>query len=1105
MAELQATQQSTQDKLDPRRFGRNNSGLNEQDVSDVVCILHPSSLAAIAIVNDTALKNPQHILQNQGLTLPTNNESLTVASEADTILLPAAVTERARDLALRFSSRVIDATVGFCFGRNVYKCDINLDPHMDQKRVSNTHFRIYLNSNGVLMLEDMSTNGTVVDGIPLGGKKKAGQRLMQRTPISRMLSHGSIIEVLSPTQDEIVKFILRVPTRDRYQAQFHQNFRNYVQHVQIARDRATATKAGALPEAHTRAVMAAPFAGPANTKALPPVLTAMSSGSPMHWDGGDKYNYVALLGKGAFALVYQIATTYSGEYYAAKELDKKRFMKNHQLDTRIENEMNIMQELRHDNIVQYNDFVETDTHLYIIMEFVPGGDLQGYMQSHGTLPEDPAKDMTRQILDALKYLHQKNITHRDIKPDNILLCSEDPFIVKLTDFGLSKVVKNSETFLKTFCGTLLYCAPEVFPHYQGYMAEKRTKRRRPTEDKASRRSYSQLVDIWSYAAVLWAALCGKPPFEGVVDAEGKGMFYQIMQSPLDTAPLKACGISDHACDLLLLMLDTDPKSRPSELECLRHPWLNKGEWLPEPEDEARQLHAIDEDEEVDIDASGLSINDRPGVQEEPASSGDSMEVQGRKRARGKTSMLATGEASPPYTGMGGHHPRATAPADPTRAPRLFGEISQPALQSSGVLNAQAVQSDAGYRKSQANASKPWNDSSNNSGDADSRILDWGMEMSHTTGDENVSTGANFRKSKANTSLFGATSMVRELQMMDASHLPSRLRSKDYDPEMTTRQGGDKPDGTPVNQGRLTNGDHPAQGSVDKTPRPRKQYERLISLPITASSYYDPYNPATHTAEYASRVSGHDFVTQPVTDAKGVISLPETVQASFRSSEEAQVASANTSAGAVEPILDSKPQQQPQQQQQQEREGQAAPGAKQVGSAFTKPQNYYGRLTSTADSFEPIVLPLARRQTTWGRVQGATFIYPNASDTRIPKQALELVFDAPGAAKAEAEGRDWTSLPGLRLLILTRSSNGIWVNGIRLLHHDDKGRRYYGRLTDGDTIEIFRPPHHAATEERPLKFTVDIGPESAKWQRTEGKPFEVQKHSEYTVYNYGRLV
>ncbi|KAL9056569.1 MAG: hypothetical protein Q9162_002852 [Coniocarpon cinnabarinum] len=1091
MAATQETLQATQDKIDPRRLGRNNSGLTEQDVADVVCILHPCSVAAFEIVADTALRNPQHILQNQGLTTPAHHRGLAGASAAETILLPATNADGPRDLALRFSSRVIDPTVGFCFGRNVYKCDISLDPHGNQKRVSNTHFRIFLNNNGVLMLADMSTNGTVVDGDAIGGKKKHGENMIQRNPTSRMLVHGAVIEVLSPTQEEIVKFILRLPSRDGLSDLYKENFQSYVQHVQIARDRALATKRGLpMPEAHARAVMAAPLAGPANTKAIPtPAPQTMSSGYPMHWDGGSKYNCIGMLGKGAFATVYQIATTYGGDYYAAKELDKKRFMKNNQLDTRLENEMNIMQELRHENIVQYMDFVETKTHLYIIMEFVSGGDLQGYMQSHATLHEDPAKDMTRQILDALQYLHQRNITHRDIKPDNILLCSEAPFVVKLTDFGLSKVVKNNETFLKTFCGTLLYCAPEVFPHYQGYMADKRPKRRRASSQNSNRRSYSQLVDIWSYAAVLWTALCGKPPFEGVVDAEGKGMFYQIMQSSVDPQPLKECGVSDSACDLLLLMLDTDPTSRPSETECLRHPWLNGGEWLPEPEGQNGQLHAIDESDEVDIDASDLRIDDKQEQTNGSSSDGNSLEAPDPKRARGEDSHNPEAEAFGLRNGYSANQPSTAIVIDATQPPRLFGEISQQALKSSGALNAQTGHFDAGFRASQPGFEESWNDSSNNSGDADSRILDWGLELSHKTGDENATAIAHLSNPKAaNTSLSGTTSIMRELQMADLPLTTSMAQQADVATRAAQQAHSPEPYHTPNNQAQGRSAKARSQEPVEKTPRQRKPFERQISLPITASSYYNPYDEATHSLEYASQVSGHDFAIQSQVDKKGVTSLPETIQASFRSDEEADVVS-NTTSTEGEPMLILN------NARQVSGEPQAEAGARQVDTEFLKPATGHGRLVSTSDSFAAITLFLVERQTSWGRLPGNTITYPNSNDTRIPKQALELVFDAPGASRAEAEGRDWTSLPGLRLLILTRSRHGVWVNGSRLLQHDEKGRRYYGRLADGDVVEVFRPPNQTSGYDKPLKFTVEIGVEAAKWQRKEGKNFEVQKHSE----------
>lgn len=103
--------------------------------------------------------------------------------------------------------------------------------------------------------------------------------------------------------------------------------------------------------------------------------------------------------------------------------------------------------------------------------------MSAYLASNGKIAEDMVKSIARQLLHALQYLHKRKITHRDIKPDNILISSVDPLRVKLSDFGLSKVVQE-ETFLKTFCGTLLYCAPEVYPEYDNYRQGVARKRRR---------------------------------------------------------------------------------------------------------------------------------------------------------------------------------------------------------------------------------------------------------------------------------------------------------------------------------------------------------------------------------------------------------------------------------------------------------------------------------------------------------------------------------------------------------------------------------------------------------------------------------------------------
>ena len=1105
MAATQETLPATQEKLDPRRMGRNNSGLSEQDVSDVVCLLHPTSLAAMKIVVEAALHNPQHVLQNENLSRSENNKTLEDASEADTILLqPTRASSSGQDLALRFSSRVIDPTVGFCFGRNLYKCDINLDPDNTQKRVSNLHFRIYLNDNGMLMLEDLSTNGTVVDGTALGGKKRAHKApdapMVQKVPNTRVLQHGSIIEILSLDSEDVIKFILRIPPRDRFVDEYTVNFRNYVHHMQVAQTRAKGTKN--MPEAHTRAVMAAPLAGPANSKAIPGLSS--SAGYGMHWDGGGTYNCVGVLGKGAFATVYHLATIYEGEYFAAKELDKKRFMKNHQLDTRLENEMNIMQSLRHDNIVQYIDFVESKDYMYIIMEYIPGGDLQGYLSSHRTLQEEPAQAMTRQILDALHYLHQRNITHRDIKPDNILLSSENPFNVKLTDFGLSKVVKNNDTFLKTFCGTLLYCAPEVFPHYQNYMADKRPKRRRQNSGQ-QRRSYSQLVDIWSYAAVLWTALAGDPPFEGVVDAEGKGMFYQIMQSALDTAPLQESGVSDDACDLLLLMLDTDPTSRPSEAECLRHPWLNNGQWLPDEAAPQDQLHAIEEGDELDASRLSIGEDQENGDKNDSGGSGDTGEAPEAKRARGEDSFVPDEGFIPLFNDTGNHQPPAMLPPSPPKNPRLFGEISHTALKSSGALNSKTGHFDTGYRESQPEGQSYWNGSSNNSGDDGSRIFDFEMGSSHATRDENAPvTVANNQPTKpAGTSLSGAESMVRELQMVDLPHTPAdAMNGANESQQRPTDPSGSVPskDTTPKNRPQRSNHQHSASSSTDKTPRPpRKPVDRQISLPITATSYYDPYNEATHNVAYASRVSGHDFAHYPQADSRAVTSLPETIHASSRSGS-VDAISATTSAGALgheaasEFASDAPSTAPPNLPTEARVLEQPSLSAKQATAGSSEPSEqspYFGRLVTTSDSFASVTIPLTSRYTTWGRNPQNTHTYPYPTDTRIPKSALELIFDGPGVPEAESAGQNWSSLPGLKVFLLTRSRAGIWVNGVKLQERDGNGRRYYGRLADGDEIEVFRPIKGSQFTEG-LKFVVEIAPENAKWTRETGA-FEVLKH------------
>jgi len=1062
------TQPLTQNVFDPRRLGRNNSGLSQSDISDVLCILHPASPAAFRIVSATARRRPHHVLQNYGLTFLGDGDE----TELETILQDSMDTDQAQDLALRFSSPVCDPAVGFCFGRHKMKCDINLDEDDTQKRVSQTHFRIYVNSSGILMLQDTSTNGTVVDGFTLGGKKHL------KNPKTRMLNSGAIIELLSPIPDEVIKFILRIPSREGHAAEYTARFHKFMAHVAHAEQKhreLAAQQQPPIPDAAARGMLAAPLAGPPNMTVIPRVSPQIhNSNHGMYWSGDPDFNCVGLLGKGAFATVYQLATKINGELFAAKELEKKRFMKNGVLDFRLDNEMQIMKRLRHPNIVEYTDYVETEHHLYIIMEYVPCGDLQGYMVSHGTLPENLAKTMTRQVLSALAYLHKKDITHRDIKPDNILICSEEPFVVKLTDFGLSKVAKNNETFLKTFCGTLLYCAPEVFPHYDPYVAGKRSKRPRGTTPKQVSHRYSQLVDIWSYAAVLWSVLCGQPPFEGVVDANGRGMFNKIMQTTLDIRPLQEHGVSAEGVDLLVKMLNTDPSARPSDQTCMRHPWLCDGLASPHAEFEAG-LTPIPEQEE-ELDASQLNIRDAlddSGSSDEYED--DSSEfgliftgTHHNKRHKGESSFAVRDHSEIPSSSepswqsvpvINDVQPSQFLPPTATKPQRLFGEITQSALKSSGLLGVQTnvalsmagQESDENFESFESINMKTQENGSSVDGDAEALGV---LSQPIATNFAAAAAQSDFddrREVGSAASLFGAESMVRDLNMAS----PESGNSAPHTPnEPSTPKTADNPSSHPSIG--YDDGRQHCTPKSDATPKQR-HFSRQIILPPSAFSYHDPNDLTTHNLEYASRASAHKFLDDGSTSKFAGISLPDTQVGSLQSSNVSDDSQNKENEQNSTPI-------------------QSAPGVLDPStsidfistSEFLKPPPRLGKLTSTPSSFIGVTITLTQRITTWGRNPNNTVIYPYSQDTRIPKCGLEIWFHALGIEAVERAGQDWTKMEDLHAIVRTKSSQGIRVNGVPMKETDDQGRMCFGRLCSGDEIVV-----SASGDGKMLKFVCEF--------------------------------
>lgn len=283
------------------------------------------------------------------------------------------------------------------------------------------------------------------------------------------------------------------------------------------------------------------------------------------------------------------------------------------------------------------------------MEYVSGGDLGKLISENAPVSEAMTQVMSKQLLSALGYLHANNITHRDVKPDNILINSLSPLDVKLTDFGLSKIVDSTETFLQTFCGTLLYCAPEVYTEYteyddHGFRSRGKKSRRTPGQ------RYNHAVDIWSLGGVLFYTLTGSPPYPVKSGISYSELLHQIMTTRLNIAPLQQYGVSEQGIDFLCSMLQRRPEHRATVLELDAHTWLGG----PGSTVQASQSYdEITDEEDIDLEPSQKGM----GYDEDRVSDSMGEESEKENNTFGK-----------------GTHP-----------PRLFGEVGSSALRSSGAI------------------------------------------------------------------------------------------------------------------------------------------------------------------------------------------------------------------------------------------------------------------------------------------------------------------------------------------------------------------------------------------------------------------------------------
>ena len=228
---------------------------------------------------------------------------------------------------------------------------------------------------------------------------------------------------------------------------------------------------------------------------------------------------------------------------AIKILNRKK-LKSMDMGAKVSREIKILRLFQHPHIIRLYEVIDTPTDIFVVMEYVPNGELFDYIVTRGRLAEDEARRFFQQIVSGIDYCHAHMVVHRDLKPENLLLDAEQN--VKLADFGLSNMMRDGH-FLSTSCGSPNYAAPEVISGnlYAG-----------------------PEVDVWSCGVILYALLCGSLPF----DDDNIANLFRKIKSGIYAMPSH---LSDGARDLIPKMLIVDPMKRISIAQIRKHPWFLK--------------------------------------------------------------------------------------------------------------------------------------------------------------------------------------------------------------------------------------------------------------------------------------------------------------------------------------------------------------------------------------------------------------------------------------------------------------------------------------------------------------------------------------------------
>ncbi|XP_013780769.1 serine/threonine-protein kinase H1 homolog [Limulus polyphemus] len=264
-----------------------------------------------------------------------------------------------------------------------------------------------------------------------------------------------------------------------------------------------------------------------------------------------RYNIKAVIGKGTFSRVVRVEHRITKQPYAIKMIEAPGGREV------FEAELSVLRRVNHPNVIRLIEVFESNEKIYMVMELATGGNLLDRIEAHGYFMESEAAQVLQMMLNGVSYLHSLGITHRDLKPDNLLYYHPgNDSRIMITDFGFASTRKpNGDMYMHTVCGTPQYIAPEI----------------------VARRPYTCAVDMWAVGVISFILLSGTFPFDATQDS----MILKLVLKGAYTMSSEVWEeVSNEAKNFVRSLLRCDPRQRLTAVQALKHPWILEGPGSP---------------------------------------------------------------------------------------------------------------------------------------------------------------------------------------------------------------------------------------------------------------------------------------------------------------------------------------------------------------------------------------------------------------------------------------------------------------------------------------------------------------------------------------------